>query len=69
MRKVANVFAVNNCAGSRDSSVGLVTKLRAGRSKCRSSIPAREKIFNVHTGSWAHSASYTLGTGGKAVGA
>jgi hypothetical protein len=46
---------------SRDSSVGIETRLRAGRPSCRSPIPARES--NVQTGSRILSPPYTMGNG------
>ena len=46
----------------RDSSVGLVTRQRAGRSGDR--IPVRARFYvTVQTGPGAHPASYTMGTG------
>ena len=43
----------------------VISRLRAGRSGTR--IPLRAKVFsllqNVHTGSEAHSVSYSMGTG------
>jgi hypothetical protein len=51
----------------QDSSVGIVTRPWAGRSRNRGSIPGKDKRFSllyiVHTNSGAHLASYTVGTG------
>jgi hypothetical protein len=53
---------------SRDSSVGIATGYLEGRG----SIPARPRdlslMHNVKTGSEAHWASYTMGTGGSFYG-
>ena len=62
-------MSVLNCSvsllGSRHSSVGIVTKLRAGRSEIR--IPTGAKGFSlfqkVQTGSGAHPASSSVRTG------
>jgi hypothetical protein len=52
----------------RDSSVDITTRLRAGRSRNRISIPVGGKrcslLYNVQTGCGAHPASYTVGTVG-----
>jgi len=57
----------------RGSLVGIVTRLRSGRSSGRDSFPGRDKIFflqNVHAGSCAHPASCpALLLGGEAAGA
>jgi hypothetical protein len=61
---------------SRDSSVGIATRLRAGRPRSRVPLPAGGRnislLHNVHTVSRAHPASYAMSTvgllpGGKAV--
>jgi hypothetical protein len=62
---------------SRDRSNGMATRLRAGQPKSRDSIPGRGKrtsFLKDCTGSGAHPAFYTMGTGGcfpwsKAAGA
>jgi hypothetical protein len=60
---------------SRDSSVGIATRLRTGRSAFHDSIPGGAGNFSLHhrvqNGSGAHPASYSMGTrvsfpGGKA---
>ena len=49
---------------SRYSAVGIVTGLRAGLSRVRISVVRDSSVFqNVHTGSGAHPASYSIGTG------
>jgi hypothetical protein len=52
---------------SRDSSVGIGTRLGAGRKRSRGSISGGGRDFsllnNIKTGSGAHPASYTTGTG------
>jgi hypothetical protein len=57
---------------SRDSSVGVASRLQNGRLRSRDSIPDRGKRFfsvhNVQTGSTAHPASYTMGNGSNAAG-
>jgi hypothetical protein len=53
-------------SGGRDSSVGIATRLWAGRPRNRGSIPRQGQetfLHNVQTGSGAHPASYTMGTG------
>jgi hypothetical protein len=49
---------------SRDSSVGTVTRLRAGRSTIRGSIPSRagdlSLLHNIQTRSGAHPVSYIM---------
>jgi hypothetical protein len=51
---------------SNDSSVDVVTRLQAGRSEFR--IPAGATDYfllqNVQTGCWAHTVSYSVGSGG-----
>jgi hypothetical protein len=72
------VKALFNGSTWRDSSVGIVTRLRAGRSDDRVWFPAGAGNFSfrhrVETGFGTHPASYPIGTGGsfprgKAVGA
>jgi hypothetical protein len=50
---------------SRDVSVGIATRLRAGPSSSRGSIPSEDKLLSllrtVQTGSGAHPASYAMG--------
>jgi hypothetical protein len=61
----------------RDSSVGMISMLRAGRPRDHVSVPGRVGDFSlltVQTGSGAHQASYIMDTGGyfpvvKAAGA
>jgi hypothetical protein len=49
--------------GSQSSLVGIVTRLRAGRSGVRIPVEARDfsLLQNVQTGSGAHPASYSVG--------
>jgi hypothetical protein len=53
--------------GSRDSSVGIVTRLWARSPEVRVEFPAEERDFpllhDVQTDSWAHRSSYTMSTG------
>jgi len=54
--------------GSRDSSVGRVTRLRAGQSSNRGFTPGRGvrmcALRSARTGCWAHKTSCSEGTGG-----
>jgi hypothetical protein len=54
---------------TRNSSIGIAT---GDGLENRCSIPCRAKkcslLQEVHTGSWAHPASYTVDTVGKAAG-
>jgi hypothetical protein len=61
-------YEINNTVkiwASRASAVGIVTGLRTGLSRVRISVVVRDSsVFqNVYTGSGAHPASYSVGTG------
>jgi hypothetical protein len=61
-RKMGKYDETNSLFGGRDSSVGIATELRAGRSGDR--IPLWSRFFShVQTGPGAHPASCTMGTG------
>jgi hypothetical protein len=51
----------------RDSSVGIASRLRAGRAKSWGSIPGRGNsfslLYSVETGFGAHLTSYAMSTG------
>jgi hypothetical protein len=55
----------------RHRPAGIATRLLTGQSGVQVRVRARyfSLLQNVQTGSWAHAASYSMGTGGKAVGA
>jgi len=55
-----NVLLLLLLLWSRDSSIGIATELRAGRSGDRISLGARLSVI-VQTGPGAHPASYTVG--------
>jgi hypothetical protein len=67
LRKPASFLLFLTFWGSKDSSVSVVTKLRDGLSRHRGSVLSTAKILprlqNVHTGSGAHQASYSMATG------
>lgn len=65
--QTANIIWVTFKYAAGDNSVGVVTRLQAGRSGVR--LPAGETNFylleNSHTGSGAHPVCYSMGTRGS----
>jgi hypothetical protein len=66
MKNIKFNYVIKRGAGL-SHSVGITTRLRAGRPRVRGSIPGRGKrifsLHNIQTASGAHPAPHTMGTG------
>jgi hypothetical protein len=69
--KQINIIFILKSIGSRDSSVGIATRLSTGWTTRRggSSSQKFSLLHIVQTGSGVHPTSYKMGTGGKEAGA